>query len=191
MRSRITILCGFLLFSVMVATPAHAGRWSAFVAWLSDLDPKSGGAGIELALGCAFSSAAADQTAKEQFGCAPRGKSTAVVKASAALLFGTLNEGGGTIVVAPVLGIVEKRLGSVYVGGGAGFIHVAGTLEGGITRFLGQARVTVPLPNKNWGFRAEFNVIAEGFPAGTFGVGSSATGTEYPVALSVVYWPGR
>ena len=190
MRSRITILCGFLLFSVMFVSPAHAGPWSAFVAWLSDLDPKSGGAGIELALGCAFSETT-DVKTREQFGCAPRGMSKTVFKTSAAALFGTLNEDGGTIVVAPVLLIVERRLGSVYVGGGAGFIHVAGTLEGGVTRFLAQGRVTVPFPNKNFGFRAEFNVIADGFPAGAFAAGSAATGTEYPVALSIVYWPGR
>jgi len=190
MRSRITILSAFVLFTLMTAAPAHAGPWSAFVAWLSDLDPKTGGAGIELALKCAFAEGA-DVKAREEFGCAPRGKSKVVVKTSAAALFGTLNEDGGTIVVAPVLGIVETRLGSVYVGGGAGFIHVAGTLEGSVTRFLGQARITVPLPNKNFGFRAEFNVIAEGFPAGAFAVGSPATGTEFPVALSIVYWPGR
>jgi hypothetical protein len=189
MRSRITILCGVLLFSVMFATPAHASRWSAFLAWLSDLDPKSGGAGIELALKCAFAPDA-DAKLKEQFGCAPRGKSTVTFKTSAALLFGTLNEDGGTIFVAPILAIVEKRVGSIYVGGGAGFIHVGGTLEGGITRALLQARVTVPIRDSNFGFRAEFNVIPEGFPAGAFGVGRPETGTEYPVALSIVYWPG-
>lgn len=189
MRSRITILCGFLLFSVM-ATPAHAGPWSAFVAWLSDLDPKSGGIGIEMLLFCPPSTGSATT---DRFKCErglPDGKVTHkfLVKSSAAVLLGTLNEDGGTIFVTPVLGIVEKEFQNVSFGAGMGFIHVGGTLVGGVTRPLIQVgRITIDIPKTGFGFRTELNLIPKGFPAGAFAVGGAATGTEFAVGLSVVY----
>jgi hypothetical protein len=76
----------------------------------------------------------------------------------------------------------------VYVGAGAGVIHVGRTLQGGITRGLLQASVTFPIPNKRLAVRVEANVIARGFPAGTFSPGSPATGTERVYGISFVFW---
>jgi hypothetical protein len=189
MRSRITILCGFLLFSVMAAAPAHAGPWSAFVAWLSDLDPKSGGIGIEMTLFCP---PAKDSAVKEPFECAPRDRTANIrhkllIKSSAAVLLGTLNEDGGTIAVVPVLGIAEWEFNRVSVGAGLGAIHVAGTLVGGVTEPLLQARISVPIRKIGFAVRGELNLIPNGFPAGAFAVGSPATGTEVAFGLAFVY----
>ena len=182
MRSRITIVCGFLLFTTMAATPAHAGYWSSFVAWLSDLDPKSGGLGVELSLFCPPAEGNADRTA-----CIADAAHRYEIKSSAAFLLGTLNEDGGTIFVAPVLGIVEKDYGQVSVGAGLGFIHVGGTLVGSVTRPLAQVgRITVDIPKTTLKFRTELNLIPKGFPAGAFEVDSPETGTEFVVGLSVV-----
>jgi hypothetical protein len=191
MRSRIAILSGFLLFSVMFATPAHAGPWSAFVAWLSDLDPKSGGMGIEMSLFCpASTDTGKGQKAADRFECAidSRDKQKFQIKSSAAFLVGTLNESGGTIFVVPVLGIVEKRYKGVDFGAGLGVMHVGGTLVGGVTQPLIQVfRITVPIPKVEFGVRAEFNVLPNGFPAGAFQAGSAEKGAEFVLGLSVVY----
>ena len=183
MRASFAVLCGVLLFSVGLPTPAHAGAWSAFVAWLSDLDPKSGGVGVEMRLFCP--SAPGGGTAR--FDCDPATVQPVVIKASAAILLGTLNSDGGTISVIPVLGSVETDLGKyVSVGGGAGAIHVGGTLVGAVTRPLIQAQVTFKIPNVNLGVRPEVNVIPKGFDAGTFARGAPKTGTEVVPGLSVV-----
>lgn len=189
MRSRITILCGVLLFSGMFATPAHAGPWSAFVAWLSDLDPKSGGLGIEMALFCPIATGSTEQkAAPDQFACRVTDRHKVQIKSSAAFLLGTLNETGGTIFVVPVLGIVEKEYKGVRFGAGLGVIHVGGTLVGGVTQPLLQVfRVTVPIPRIDFGVRAEFNVLPNGFPAGAFGVGRAEQGAEFVLGISVIY----
>ena len=189
MRSRITILCGFLLFSGMLAAPAQAGPWSAFISWLSDLDPKTGGAGLEFPIFCTPATQVpppAKPGTLSTFACTGR-EPRIVVKGSAAFLLGTLNDNGGTMFAAPVLGIVEKQWRQVYVGAGAGVIHVGGTLRGGITRGLLQVNVTYPIPNIQMGLRAELNVIPRGFPAGTFRPGSTETGTEAVLGISFVY----
>ena len=191
MRSRITILCGFLLFSVMSVTPAHAGPWSAFVAWLSDLDPKSGGIGIEMRLFCPKAEGPTIEGIPPQFACDLKQTQKWVIKSSAAFMLGTLNEDGGTVSVVPVLGIVEKefthRSLRYSLGAGVGLIHVGGTLVGGVTQPLLQARATIEIPKTGFGFRTEFNLLPKGFPAGAFAVGSSATGKEFALGLSVVY----
>ena len=92
MRARFAILCGVLLFSIMVPTTAHAGSWSAFVAWLSDLDPKSGGIGIEMRLFCPGATGAAVPNVSAEFACDPDMEQKLVIKASAAILLGTLND---------------------------------------------------------------------------------------------------
>src|SRR5262245_14182622 len=147
MRARITILCGFLLFTGALATPAQAGPWSAFISWLSDLDPKSGGLGLEFPIYCTPPTEP-PPTAREQkpaatsLACTRTGEPRQVAKASAAFLLGTLNSDGGTVFVVPTLGIYEWQKRNVYFGFGGGAIHVGGTLEGGITRGLIQANVT-------------------------------------------------
>ena len=190
MRSRITILCGFLLFSVMFVTPAHAGPWSAFISWLSDLDPKSGGLGLEFPIFCTPATrdpSAAKTVAPSKFACVRTDEPRLVVKGSAAFLLGTLNDNGGTMFAAPVLGIVEKQMRQVYVGAGVGVIHVGGTLQGSITRGLLQLNVTYPIPKIQMGLRAELNIIPKGFPAGTFSPGSAETGAETVLGISFVY----
>jgi hypothetical protein len=182
MRRCFAILGGILLFSVMVPTTAHAGPWSAFVAWLSDLDPKSGGIGIETRLFCP----AADGAAR--VACDLDTNQTVVIKASAAVLLGTLNDNGGTISVLPVLGSVETDINNyLSVGGGVGAIHVGGTLVGAVTRPLIQAQATLKLRNAGLGIRGELNVVPKGFPAGAFAVGAPETGTEVVPGLSVVF----
>ena len=47
MRSRLTIVLAAVLMSVVAPRPAHAGGWAAFVAWISKLDPKVIGVGVE------------------------------------------------------------------------------------------------------------------------------------------------
>jgi hypothetical protein len=190
MRSRITILSGVLLFSLMLPTPAQAGSWSAFIAWLSDLDPKTGGAGLEFTIFCTpptTDSSLPKPSAPSKFACVRTGDPRLVVKGSAAFLFGTLNDTGGTVFAAPALVIVEKQMRNLYVGAGAGAIHVGGTLRGGITRGLVQANVTYPIPKIQMGVRAELNVILKGFPAGTFRPGGPATGTEAALGISLVF----
>jgi hypothetical protein len=181
MRARFAILSGVLLFSVMSPSTAHAGPWSAFVAWLSDLDPKSGGIGVETRLFCPGESGAARWT------CDPRTDQPIAVKASAAVLLGTLNENGGTISVLPVLGSIETDFTQhVSAGLGAGAIHVGGTLVGTVTRPLFQAQATIRIPNVGIGVRPELNVIPQGFPAGAFAAGAPETGTEVVPGVSFV-----
>ena len=180
MRVRFAVLCGVLLFSVMSPATAHAGAWSAFVAWLSDLDPRSGGVGIEMRLFCP------NAAGPDRFDCDPATTHPVIVKASAAVLLGTLNEDGGTISVVPMLGSFELERKHFSVGGGAGVIHVGGTLVGAVTRPLIQGQITFKIPNVGLGVRPELNVIPKGFPAGAFAVGAPATGTEVVPGLSVV-----
>jgi len=188
MRARIAILSGFLLFSVMSATPAHAGPWSAFVAWLSDLDPKSKGLGLEMTLFCPPARGTNDQNADVKFECESSLGRKYLVKASAAVMLGTLNESGGTIFVVPVLGTVETQYKSLFVGAGAGVIHVGGTLVGGVSQLLIQpVRVTYRVPRVDLGIRAEVNVLTKGFPAGTFAVGAPEKGAEVAFGISVTY----
>jgi hypothetical protein len=187
MRARFAILCGVLLFSIMVPTTAHAGSWSAFVAWLSDLDPKSGGIGIEMRLFCPGATGAAVDNVSAEFACDPDTRQKFVIKASAAILLGTLNDNGGTVSVLPVLGSVETDINDRFsVGGGAGVIHVGGTLVGAVTRPLIQAQVTFKIPNVKLGVRPELNLIPKGFPAGAFAVDAPETGTEVVPGLSFV-----
>ena len=47
MRSRITIVLAAICLSLAAPRPAHAGGWAAFVAWISKLDPKVLGIGVE------------------------------------------------------------------------------------------------------------------------------------------------
>ena len=181
MRARFAILCGVLLFSIMVPTTAHAGSWSAFVAWLSDLDPRSGGLGVEMRLFCP------NAVGTDRFECDPDIRQTVVIKASAAILLGTLNDNGGTISVLPVLGSVETDVHpNVSIGAGAGVIHVGGTLVGSVTRPLIQAQATLKIPKVKLGIRPELNFIPKGFPAGAFAVGAPETGAEVVPGLSVV-----
>jgi hypothetical protein len=180
MRVRFAVLCGVLLFSVVSPATAHAGAWSAFVAWLSDLDPKSGGVGVEMRLFCP------NAIGPDRFECGPATTHPVIFKASAAILLGTLNENGGTISVVPVLGSVEFEHTHFSFGGGAGVIHVGGALDGGITRPLIQGQVTIKIPNVGLGIRPELNVIPKGFRAGAFAPGAPATGTEVVPGLSVV-----
>jgi len=188
MRRCFAILCGVLLFSVMVPTTAHAGPWSTFVAWLSDLDPKSGGIGIEMRLFCPTATGPDVNGVSPRVACDPRTDQRAVIKASAAILLGTLNDNGGTISVLPVLGSVETDVNSsLSVGGGAGVIHVGGTLVGAVTRPLIQVQATFKNRNAGIGVRPELNVIPKGFPAGAFAVGAPATGAEVVPALSVIF----
>lgn len=183
MRARFAVLCGVLLFSVMSPSTADAGAWSAFVAWLSDLDPKSGGIGIEIRLFCP-----AEASPPARFACDPDTEQTVVIKASAAVLLGTLNDNGGTISVLPVLGSVETDVTNyLSVGGGVGAIHVGGTLVGAVTRPLIQAQATLKIPNLGLGIRPELNVIPKGFPGGAFAAGAPATGTEVVPGVSVVF----
>ena len=182
MRVRFAVLCGVLLFSVMSPSTAHAGVWSAFVAWLSDLDPRSGGIGIEVRLFCPTLAGAA------RFTCEPDDAPKTVIKTSAAILVGTLNEDGGTISVLPVLGSVERDVNRHFsFGGGAGVIHVGGTLVGSVSRPLIQAQATFRIPNVRVGIRPELNVIPKGYPAGAFAVGAPETGTEVVPGISVVF----
>ena len=183
MRARITILCGFLLFSPLLATPAQAGPWSAFISWLSDLDPKTGGLGIEFPIFCTpatqpLPTPKEQKPAASKWACTRTDENRFVVKGSAAFLLGTLNADGGTVFVAPGLLIVEKQMKRLYVGAGAGAIHVGGTLQGGITRGLIQFNVTAPIPQAHLAIRFEVNVIPKGFPAGTFSPGSAETGNS-------------
>jgi len=191
MRTRITILCGFLLFSVMFVTPAQAGPWSSFISWLSDLDPKTRGAGLEFLIVCTPQSKDPSGPSTQEatiFGCGPTERpGRTVLKGSAAFLLGTLNDNGGTIFAAPVLVIVERQQKNFYYGAGAGVINVGGTLKGGITRGLFQVNVTYPIPKVHIGVRAELNVIAKGFPAGAFSPTSAETGTEKLLGISIVY----
>lgn len=183
MRVRFAVLCGVLLFTVMVPTTAQAGPWSAFVAWLSDLDPKSGGVGIEMRLFCP-----AEASPAARFACDPNTEQKIVIKTSAAVLLGTLNDNGGTISVLPVLGSVETDVTNyLTVGGGAGAIHVGGTLVGAVTRPLIQVQATIKIRNAGLGIRPELNVIPKGFPAGAFAVGAPDTGAEVVPGLSVVF----
>jgi hypothetical protein len=187
MRARFAILCGVLLFSVMFPATAHAGPWSAFVAWLSDLDPKSGGIGIETRIFCPTLDDTPVNGVSPRFTCDPDTVPKTVIKASAAVLLGTLNESGGTISVLPVLGSLERDVTREFsFGGGAGVIHVGGTLVGAVTRPLIQFQATLKFPNVGIGVRPELNLIPKGFPAGTFAAGAPETGTEVVPGLSVV-----
>jgi hypothetical protein len=187
MRARFAILCGVLLFSMMVPATAHAGSWSAFVAWISDLDPKSGGIGIEMRLFCPWAPGTPAPGVSPKFLCDPDEEQRLVIKASAAVLLGTLDDNGGTVSVLPVLGSVETDIGENFsVGVGAGVIHVGGTLVGAVTRPLVHAQATFKIPNVRIGVRPELNLIPKGFPAGAFAVNAPATGTELVPGLSFV-----
>ena len=181
MRVRFAVLCGVLLFSVMSPSTAHAGAWSAFVAWLSDLDPKSGGIGIEMRLFCP------NAVGPDRFECGAATTHPVIFKASAAVLLGTLNEDGGTVSVIPMLGSVEFEHKHFSFGGGAGVIHVGGTLVGAVTRPLIQGQVTLKIPSVGIGIRPELNVIPKGFPAGAFAAGAPDTGAEVVPGLSFVW----
>jgi hypothetical protein len=188
MRVRFAVLWGVLLFSVALPTTAHASGWSAFVAWLSDMDPKAGGIGIETRLFCPSAPAGPVNGVSPRFACDPDTNQKVVIRASAAILLGTLNENGGTIFVMPVLGSVETDVNEYFsIGGGAGVIHVGGTLVGAVTTSLLQAQVTLKIPKVGLRVRPELNVMPEGFPAGAFAVGAPATGTEVVPGLSVVF----
>jgi len=47
MRSRLTIVLAAVVLSVVLPRPAHAGGWAAFLGWISKLDPKVVGIGVE------------------------------------------------------------------------------------------------------------------------------------------------
>jgi hypothetical protein len=180
MRSRLTILCGVMLLSVLSPRPANASGWSAFVAWLSDLDPKSQGLGVEVSPFCRSHDSSDTCTY-------PKNKGDVMIRASTALLVGSVPGQVGKMYVWPVLGIVEVKAAShLYVGGGLGAIRVGGIPAGDLTRPLLQGRVTVGL-GPSIGFRVEGNVIPRGFPANAFNNGKSATGTETVLGLSFVW----
>lgn len=104
------------------------------------------------------------------------------------VLLGTLNENGGTIFVLPVLGSVERDVTPHFsFGGGAGVIHVGGTLVGAVTRPLIQAQATLTIPNVGLGIRPELNVIPKGFPPGAFAPGAPDTGAEVVPGVSIVF----
>ena len=88
----------------------------------------------------------------------------------------------------PVLGSVERDVNQYFsFGGGAGVIHVGGTLVGAVTRPLIQAQATLKISKVGVGIRPELNVIPKGFPAGAFAVGAPDTGTEVVPGVSVVF----
>ena len=184
MRVRFAVLCGVLLFSVVLPTTAHAGGWSAFVAWLSSLDPQSGGGGIEVRFVCPMAAGSA------RFDCDRATNHPVIFKASAAVLFGETLPGGDRIIVFPALGSVETDINNRFsIGGGAGVIHVAGTFGDSVTKPLIQGQVTVKFMFSKFrlGIRPEVNVIPEGFPPGAFALGAPATGTEVVPGVSAVF----
>ena len=158
--------------------------WSAFVAWLSDLDPKSGGIGIETRLFCP-----AEDSPSARFACDPDRHQKAVIKASAAILLGTLNEDGGTISVMPVLGSVETDVNEhplcrCRCGGDSRRRHARRLRHEAAHSGSGHAQDPA---TSGLGIRPELNVIPKGFPAGAFAVGAPETGTEVVPGLSVVF----
>jgi hypothetical protein len=187
MRASLAVLCRVLLISVLLPTTAHAGPWSAFVAWLSDLDPRSGGIGIETRIYCPLAGDTLVNGVPAKYACDPDREQDVIIKASAAVLLGTLNESGGTISVLPVLGSVETDVTShLAVGGGTGVIHVGGTLVGSVTRSLIQVQATLKIPNVGLRVRPELNLIPNGFPAGAFTAGAPETGTEVVPGISFI-----
>jgi hypothetical protein len=183
-RVRFAVLCGVLLFSVVSPATAHASGWSAFVAWLSSLDPQSGGGGIEVRFFCPKAVGPA------RFDCDRATNHPVIFKASAAILFGERLAGGDRITVFPALGSVETDINDHFsIGGGAGVIHVGGTLVDSVTKPLiqGQLTVKVMFSKLRLGIRPEVNVIPQGFPPGAFAVGAPATGTEVVPGVSAVF----
>ena len=182
MRVRFAVLYGVLLFSVVLPTTAHAGGWSAFVAWLSSLDPHSYGGGFERRIFCPRAAGPA------RFACDRDTTHPVVIKTSVAILIGS--ENGETIHVVPVLGSVESDVHkNVSIGGGVGVIHVGGTLAGGVTNPLIQGQVTFKFMFSKFrlGIRPEVNVIPQGFPPGAFALGAPATGTEVVPGVSAAF----
>jgi hypothetical protein len=176
MRSRLTILCGVILLSFLSPRPASASGWSAFVAWLSDLDPQSGGFGVDVPVRPFCKPGDRPSTCTES-----KDKRWPIFGASTALLVASVEGQPGKIYVWPALGVAEWNVSkTLELGGGVGFIRV--------TNWLVQARATVAL-GAGFSFRVEGNLIPRGYPADAFGPGKPATGTEFVPGLAFVWKP--
>ncbi len=176
MRSRVTILCGVILLSIVAPRPAAASGWGAFVAWLSELDPWSVGIGVEIPIKPL---------------CSPLDPCTAqvhdpkpVFKTSAAVLVGSVEGQVGKMYVLPAAAILEWRLAEhFYGGGGGGYLQVGGIPGGVVKQGFTQLRVTAII--KGVGVRFEYNQLYKGFKENAFGNGKPATGKEPVFGLSV------
>jgi hypothetical protein len=190
MRRGATILCAVILFSIVAPRQASAGAWSSFVAWLSNLDPKSFGLGTELPVNCLPDKepqvGQGQESDLEKKCVYPNSKRPVLVKVSTFLAVGPNKDHVGTMYVVPAVGLAEWRLKRVYPAAGAGIIHVGGVPGGELTRELLQARVSVPT-GKGTAIRFDYNFIPRGFPAGAFEAGAPETGAESAIAIALAF----
>jgi len=191
MRRLVPILCAAILLTVVAPRPAAAGPWSAFVAWLSDLDPKSGGIGMETAFCRSRDVPQGTEVNKENidfYHCTYPRQGSVFVKANYAITVGAANDQGARMYTVPVTFLAETRIKHtiIFPAVGAGFIVVGGIPAGELTRFVFQARVTIPIKGGT-GVRFDYNLIPQGFPAGAFSAGSPATGAESVFGIAFVF----
>ena len=193
MRSRWFIGLAVVLFSVASVRPAEANGWSAFVSWLSSLDPGSSkGFGVEFEL---TRLAKRDQTPPPYFGqlSEPKGERFRI-KASTSLLAGKQDGQIGKAYVWPVTVVLEVPLMNyVHVGAGGGFLRVGGipgpnpapdATGTSVTTGLLNVRLTLAA-QRHVGVRLDYYRAIPGFDANVFGPNQRNTGQENVWGVSV------
>ncbi|HUL72870.1 MAG TPA: hypothetical protein VLT86_07200 [Vicinamibacterales bacterium] len=200
MRRPVILISAVVLLTLAAPRPAAAGPWSAFVAWLSDLDPKSGGIGMETAL-CRSKPVpqGVDPASVEGQNirtCTYPAPGKLLVRANYAVTVGAADDQGARMYTVPVTFLAEYRPPShegnqepkvmFLPAAGAGFIVVGGIPAGDLTRFVFQLRATLRFKG-GAGVRVDYNLIPQGFPAGAFSAGSPKTGAESVWGIAFVF----
>jgi hypothetical protein len=189
MRSRMIFVLAALFLTLVVPRPAHAGGWTAFIAWLSKLDPgPSKGIGLEFTPQCLRKGSFDVMTCTY-----PSGKPAflkPVIRAEGQLLVGNVDNEVGHAMVFLAMGTADYlRVSRVFIGSGGGALVVSGIPGGHQTVLaLRPVRVTVVASTRaRIGFKAEWNWLPQGFPEGAFAAGAPKTGQESVVGVSF-FW---
>jgi hypothetical protein len=160
MRSRLTILLAAILLSVVAPRPAHAGGWAAFLAWISKLDPKVVGVGIEGNIGEVDRTSATSKTwiQKVRFNVEP-GYEISLEKTNDRLVHAFT-----TFVMADVKTSKNFDIGL----GGGPLLAINTPTESTIANLGLVARITAP-SNTKFAVRVAYLLIVPGFDADVFG----------------------
>ncbi len=174
MRSRLTILL-FLVAFTLYPRPASAGVWDAFVTWLSELDPKSGGV-----IG-GMSENVHTRSTLQTHSCANQ----VSISGQTGVLGGSAD--GNAVTVVPYYFVVEAHCtGGFEIGGGFGALSVFGAPVGhSLTKPIAVAQITASLGG-NWALRGGAMFTLQGFDAGDFGPASTG-GRDTILMLGVGY----
>lgn len=174
MRKGLTILSLLVAFS-FYPRPASAGVWDAFVTWLSELDPKSGGVIGGMSENVHTSKSRGTPSCSDQVS----------VSGQTGTLFGSAD--GNAVTVVPYYGVVEFHCtGGFEIGGGFGGLSVFGAPVGhSLTKPIAVAQITASL-GKNWALRGGVMYTLQGFDAGDFGP-TSTGGRDAVLMLGIGY----